>query len=69
MGENKSKEQPALSNEISDETGQYDVRFMLWRQFCNENGVPVETLPGELTGEIKSKWESLKEARLHKPAK
>lgn len=70
MSENKSNEKPALSNEISDETGQYDVRFMLWRQFCNENGVPVETLPGELKGEIKEKWESLKEERLNKkPAK
>ncbi|HEX8776240.1 MAG TPA: hypothetical protein VF735_21905 [Pyrinomonadaceae bacterium] len=69
MTENKSKEQPVLSNEISDETGQYDVRFLLWRKFCNDNGVPVETLPGELKGEIKQKWESLKEERLRKPEK
>jgi hypothetical protein len=69
VAENKSNEQPVLSNEISDETGQYDVRFLLWRKFCSENGVPVETLPGELKGEIKEKWESLKEERLHKPAK
>ncbi|HEX8921783.1 MAG TPA: hypothetical protein VF766_09910 [Pyrinomonadaceae bacterium] len=69
MAENKSNKKPLVSNEISDETGQYDVRFMLWRQFCNENGVPVETLPGELKGKIKEKWESLKEERLHKPAK
>jgi hypothetical protein len=68
VSENKGKEQPALSNEISEETGQYDVRFLLWRQFCRENGVPVETLPGELKGEIKEKWESLKEERLRKPA-
>jgi hypothetical protein len=69
VAENKSNEQPVLSNEISDETGQYDVRFLLWRKFCSENGVPVETLPGELKGEIKDKWESLKEERLKKPAK
>ena len=69
MSEKKSNEQPALSNEISDETGQYDTRFMLWRRFCEENGVPVETLPSELEGEIKERWESLKEDRLHKPAK
>lgn len=68
MAENKSKEQPELTNEISDETGQYDMRFLLWRQFCKEYGVPVETLPGELKGDIKQKWESLKEERLHKPA-
>ena len=65
----KSNEQPELSNEISDETGQYDVRFLLWRKFCNENGVPVETLPGELKGEIKQKWEAMKEERLRKPDK
>jgi hypothetical protein len=64
--DNKSKEQPALSNEISDETGQYDARFILWRQFCQANGVPVETLPGELKGEIRQKWEMLKEERLRK---
>jgi hypothetical protein len=64
--DNKSKEQPALSNEISDETGQYDARFILWRQFCQENDVPVETLPGELKGEIRQKWERLKEVRLRK---
>ncbi|MBA3804883.1 MAG: hypothetical protein H0X14_04125 [Acidobacteria bacterium] len=68
MSENKSDEKPALSNEVSDETGQYDVRFLLWRKFCSENNVPVETLPGELKGEIKEKWESMKEDRLHKPA-
>lgn len=66
MTDNKSKEQPALSNEISDETGQYDARFILWRQFCKENGVAVETLPGELQGETKQKWEALKEERLRK---
>ena len=66
MAENKSGEKPVLSNEVSEETGQYDVRFLLWRQFCRDNGVPVETLPGELKGEIKEKWERLKEDRLHK---
>lgn len=69
VNDKKSNEPPVVSNEISDETGQYDVRFLLWRQFCNQNGVPVETLPGELKGEIKQKWESLKEERLRKPAK
>lgn len=69
MAEEKSaKPQPAVTNEISDETGQYDARFLLWRQFCTEHGVPVETLPGDLTGDIKAKWEDLKEKRLHKKA-
>lgn len=59
-------EKPLVPNEISDETGQYDARFLLWRQFCAQNGVPVETLPGDLKGEVKEKWEELKNQRLHK---
>lgn len=59
---------PTVPNEVSDETGQYDMRFLLWRKFCAENGVPVETLPSDLTGEIRDKWDKLKDNRLHKPA-
>lgn len=66
MAESKEKGKPAVTNEISDETGQYDARFILWRQFCAETGVPVETLPSELTGETKERWEELKERRLKK---
>jgi hypothetical protein len=62
-------EKPKLYNEISEGTGQFDARFMLWRTFCAENGVPVETLPSDLTGEIREKWERLKNEQLHKPAK
>ena len=62
------KERLNLSNEISDETGQYDARFILWRQFCDLYNVPVETLPSDLRGDVKDKWEKLKEKRLHKPA-
>jgi hypothetical protein len=68
VGEEKSREKPLVTNKISDETGQYDARFLLWRQFCKENGVPVETLPGDLKGDIKNLWEQLKERRLHKKA-
>jgi len=60
-----SESKPEKSNEISDETGQFDARFMLWRVFCMENSVPVETLPSELTGETKEKWEQLKNEQLH----
>lgn len=63
-----SKERPELKNEISDETGQYDARFILWRQFCEQNNIAVETLPGDLSGDAKDKWEKLKEERLHKPS-
>jgi hypothetical protein len=55
-----------VTNEISDGTGQFDARFVLWRQFCGDNGIPVETLPSALTGEIKEKWEKLKNERLTK---
>ena len=41
---------------------------MLWRTFCAEHGVPVETLPSDLQGDVKEKWEKLKNERLHKPA-
>ena len=60
-------EKPKVSNEISDETGQFDMRFMLWRSFCVQNGVPVETLPSDLQGEVKDRWEKLKEQQLHRP--
>ena len=53
-----------MTNKVSDETGQYDARFLLWRQFCAANNIPVETLPGDLTGETKKRWEELKESRL-----
>jgi hypothetical protein len=64
-----SKEKPKLTNEISDETGQYDARFILWRQFCAQNNIPVETLPSDLSGDAKDKWEKLKEERLRKTEK
>lgn len=68
MFEETADDQPLLtSNAISDETGSLDVRFALWRKFCAENGVPVESLPSELSGEEKTKWEKLKERDLFNP--
>jgi hypothetical protein len=58
-----------VTNEISDGTGQFDARFVLWRQFCGDNNIPVETLPSALTGEVKDKWENLKNERLKKSDK
>jgi hypothetical protein len=55
-----AEEKPKVTNEISDETGQHDARFLLWRRFCSDNGIPVETMPGDLSGEAKQKWEKLK---------
>jgi CheY-like chemotaxis protein len=45
---------------ISDSTGNLDPRFMLWRMFCAENNVPLETLPSSLSRELKKKWQQLK---------
>lgn len=59
-----AEEKPITPNEISDETGQYDARFVLWRKFCAENNVAVETLPSDLSGEIKERWDKLKTERL-----
>lgn len=67
MTEKKSGDQLIVPNEISDETGQYDMRFLLWRQFCSQHAIPVETLPGDLESDIKEQWEEFKAARLTKP--
>ena len=61
-------EKPKVSNEIQEGTGQFDSRFLLWRTFCAEADIPVETLPSNLTGEARERWEKLKNERLHRPA-
>ena len=53
-----------LTNEIREGTGQFDMRFLLWRTFCAENNVPVETMPGDLKGEVKDLWDKLKSEKL-----
>jgi hypothetical protein len=58
------REDDPLDNVISDETGQFDLRFILWRHFCSENNLPVETLPSQLSGEMKDKWDELKSTKL-----
>jgi hypothetical protein len=60
----RKNEPPPVDNIISDETGAFDLRFILWRQFCQQNGIPVETLPSQLGGEQKEQWEALKASRL-----
>ncbi len=60
----KRTDNDAVMNTISDETGQFDARFLLWRTFCAENNVPVETLPSDLTGDIRDKWNALKDSKL-----
>jgi CheY-like chemotaxis protein len=48
---------------ISDTTGNLDPRFMLWRMFCAENKIPLDTLPSELNKEMNRKWRELKKVR------
>jgi hypothetical protein len=68
VADEKLKDDDKTANQISPETGQFDARFMLWRMFCAESGIPVETLPSDLQGEAKEKWEKMKDRNLHKPA-
>jgi hypothetical protein len=69
MSENKKKNPPPVDNTISEETGQFDLRFVLWRHFCAQNNVPVESLPSQLKDELKDKWEEMKASRLRGPTK
>ena len=64
MVKEKDTEPAPVDNVISDETGQFDLRFVLWRHFCAQHAIPVETLPSQLDGEQKEKWEELKDSRL-----
>lgn len=63
----KKEEPPPVDNVISDQTGQFDLRFILWRHFCAQNNIPVETLPSQLDGEQKEMWEEMKNSRLRTP--
>lgn len=54
------EQKPPIGNEVSDETGKYDPRFMLWRKFCEDHGINVNSLPSELSGDVKQEWEKLK---------
>jgi hypothetical protein len=65
MNRGKQKKQtPSIDNSVSDSTGQYDLRFVLWRQFCAQNNIPVDTLPSQLNDDQKDRWEKMKSKRL-----
>jgi len=64
MVSSKSKKPEPVDNSVSDSTGQYDLRFVLWRQFCALNNIPVDTLPSQLNDEQKELWDQMKEKRL-----
>ena len=54
------QEQEAMKSSIPPETGRLDPRYMLWRMFCAESNIPVETLPSELDRPYRKRWEQLK---------
>ena len=60
----KGNQPPPVDNSVSDSTGQYDLRFLLWRQFCSKYEIPVDTLPSQLDDEQKELWEEMKAKRL-----
>jgi len=60
----RKKQPPPIDNSVSDSTGQYDLRFVLWRQFCALNDIPVDTLPSQLADDQKDRWEEMKAQRL-----
>jgi hypothetical protein len=64
MSSGKSKKPQPVDNSVSDSTGQYDLRFVLWRQFCAQNNIAVDTLPSQLNDDQKELWDQMKEKRL-----
>jgi hypothetical protein len=64
VADQKRSDNDAVMNTITDETGEFDARFLLWRSFCAEHDVPVETLPSDLTGDVRDKWNELKDSKL-----
>ena len=60
----RKKQPPPIDNSVSDSTGQYDLRFVLWRQFCAQQGLSVDTLPSQLNNDQKDLWEEMKAKRL-----
>ena len=68
VAEGINHEKEPVPNTISDDTGSLDARFVLWRSFCDEHGIPVETLPGDLDATLAKQWEGFKEKEIHAPA-
>jgi hypothetical protein len=64
VADDKREEKPAVPNVISEHTGQFDTRFLLWRAFCAKHNVPVETLPGDLPADARAEWDKMKKGEL-----
>ncbi|MBA2341675.1 MAG: hypothetical protein H0V88_14905, partial [Pyrinomonadaceae bacterium] len=52
---------------VTPETGNLDARFVLWREFCTQYAISVDTLPSQLSGAARDEWEKIKDSNLHKP--
>jgi hypothetical protein len=63
MGERLGQQQSSLES-LSEGTGELDPRFVLWRKFCADQGLAIESLPGDLDAKAKEQWETLKESEL-----
>ena len=61
------QEKEPVPNTVSEGSGALDPRFTLWRSFCAEHGVSVDTMPGDLTDPLKAAWEGFKEKEIHAP--
>ena len=61
------RDKEPVANAVTDDTGDLDPRFALWRSFCAEHWVPVETLPGDLAEPLSERWAELKDAEIHGP--
>src|SRR5215211_658102 len=57
------EEREAKRSVISPDSGRLDPRFVLWRMFCAANDISVETLPSELSAELKKRWQLLKKEK------
>lgn len=55
-----SEESEAGGSVISPDTGRLDPRFVLWRMFCAAHDLAVETLPSEMSAELKKRWQEMK---------
>jgi two-component system cell cycle response regulator DivK len=47
------------------QTGPQDPLVMIWRMFCAENEVPVESTPSELSGDLKARWQEISKNSEH----
>jgi hypothetical protein len=65
LSKSNKEERQAIINSISDTTGHLDIRFTLWRRFCFEHDISVDSLPSELSSEKQKSWKEFKDRYLN----